>query len=119
MRAYKSYSKAKKAAGDKPILRIGGGVTNEIYVVGELHPWTGVEIIYKDRLTGYVTLSHLERLGNANHAKPNPKWLFSSDKAFADPEPQSTTQPGPSAPEAVREPNWQHNRQLPIVARKT
>lgn len=69
MKAYKRYSAARKAANGEPIVAIG-----DLYVVGITKAdgyLTEIKLIDGGgRICGNVTARHLDRLGNANHAKP-------------------------------------------------
>jgi hypothetical protein len=73
MKTFKRASAAKAAANGLPIIRIGLGkksvwiVTDEPDLVGV--GLTEVSVIAPDGcVTGFVTLRHLDRLGNANWA---------------------------------------------------
>lgn len=70
LKTYKRYGAAIKAAQGQPIVRVGN-----LYIVG-VDSITEVALICpKGGVAGNVTLRHLDRLGNANHAvrAPGPK----------------------------------------------
>jgi hypothetical protein len=74
MKTYKRYPDAEKAANGAPILAIEDLDDGKIYIVfsANTNPKTTmISLIREDGLhTGCVTLRHLDRLGNANHAQP-------------------------------------------------
>lgn len=78
MKPFKSYARATKNAAGKPILKVGN-----LYLVPETDDLidiklTEIELIGpRGHMAGNVTLDHLNRLGNANHAQANPKWSVS------------------------------------------
>lgn len=62
--SYRRYAAAKRAAAGRPIVRVAG-----IYLVADFADIDQIEVIqYDGHISGHVTLSHLQRLGNANHA---------------------------------------------------
>ena len=79
LKTYRSLKAAAAAAGDAPILKIGCGAA-AVYVVvaageGSAQRCTDVALLGPaeagqpgHRYYGYITLGHLNRLGNANHA---------------------------------------------------
>lgn len=81
MKTFRRYSAAKKAANGLPIIRFGSG-KNEIYLVSEGIDLVGLKIseislIAPDGyITGHITLSHLDRLGNGNHAFEKTGWTI-------------------------------------------
>lgn len=66
-KTYKSYAAAVRANKANPgsiLVKVG-----DVYVVGKFHSTTELAVISDTgTITGHVTLRHLERLGNANHA---------------------------------------------------
>ena len=87
MKVFKRYNTARKAAGDSPILRIGN-VKTPLYIPTD-DPLLEVSIIAPDgTITGNVTLRHLDRLGNANHATGHPHWSRTPRKVW-----NTTTEP--------------------------
>lgn len=77
---YRSFTKATEAClPGQPILRVG----MEMYIVGA-DKLTQVEVIGPDgSITGQVGLGHLDRLGNANGAKPDPNAYGNASKRTA------------------------------------
>lgn len=72
MKTFKTYGRAVKASNGQPIIRIGW----HLYVVG-IRSLDEVSLIASDnRITGHVTMAHLDRLGNAN-------WAIAKDKDYA------------------------------------
>lgn len=69
MKLYKNYTAAFKASKNGLVLKIGN-----FYIVGDLQQITQIELIDKGSYVGQVTLAHLNRLGNANHAAPHISW---------------------------------------------
>ena len=74
MKTFKSYRNAHTAAEGGPILRVGFGKA-ALFIVGFGDPaaakLTEVGLIIPGQgIAGHVTLGHLDRLGNANHADP-------------------------------------------------
>lgn len=84
-KVYTSYRAAYKAAGGRPILQ----VSYRAYVVGNFSDLGLDEIVIhhpradggSDRV-GEVTLRHLDRLGNANHATPSKDPMWAPRKRF-------------------------------------
>jgi hypothetical protein len=64
MKVFKSWTAAKKAAGDQPIIRIG-----KLLVVGATSTTEVAVINQAGPITGHITVGHLDRLGNGNWAK--------------------------------------------------
>ncbi len=83
-KAFKKLSTAREFAKGGPVVRFGDlylatDATDQVLVA-----LTSINIIVPNgNVSATVTLRHLERLGNANHAEANPKWSFNSGmKAF-------------------------------------
>jgi len=68
-KVFKRASAARQAAGNAPYLRVGMG-SKTLYVVGlDNLGLDEVAIVAPGgTITGHVTMRHLDRLGNANHA---------------------------------------------------
>lgn len=81
MKAFKKYDTAAKYAGDLPIIAVG-----DLYIVsegGDLGDMAlkQISVLAKCKgkhggheYAGYVTVSKLAKLGNANWATPDEKW---------------------------------------------
>jgi len=73
MKAFKRFSAAKQAANGQPIIRIG-----DTYLVGVTIDggyMTEISLIAPDgHISGNVTVRHLDRLGNANHATASDRY---------------------------------------------
>lgn len=73
-KVFGSYSRARKFAGDYPIIQIGRQylvascdlIDLKLTEVSLLDPTGGI--------VGHITFEHLNRLGNGNYAMPDPKW---------------------------------------------
>lgn len=74
MKTFRKFSTAKAAADGQPIIRISNG-GDHLYVVMDGDDNIGVRLTEvgvispTGYITGHVSLGHLDRLGNANHAK--------------------------------------------------
>jgi len=69
MKTYRNYYEARAEAGDQPILHVG-----DLYLTG-IDENTSVDLISGAGMTGArIILAHLDRIGNANYAKPHPDW---------------------------------------------
>jgi hypothetical protein len=75
-KVFKTYLRARRCGDGRPIVRIG-----DVYLVPEATDpvdikLTSIELWHgtSDTVVGCVTLDHLNRLGNANHATANPGW---------------------------------------------
>lgn len=71
MRCHNRICAALKAAKGNPILSIGG----QLYITG-VNDFTEIAILWDREEYGRVTLLHLNRLGNANHAVASDNELF-------------------------------------------
>lgn len=81
LKVFKRYSTAKEHAAGRPIVRVGSG-SSSIYIVG-MHEIDEVAIIAADgSITGNVTMKHLDRLGNANHATAKKGEDYSHGRAY-------------------------------------
>jgi hypothetical protein len=70
---YKRYSAARKAANGRPVVKIGSIKAIYCVIDGTEDATKLIEVTLisgKGMITGHVTLEHLDRLGNANHAQP-------------------------------------------------
>lgn len=85
MKVFRRYSAALKAADGSPVLSIRNkGETLHIVGFGDDLSAALTEVsLHRSGIAGNVTLMHLNRLGNANHAHANPRWLLSCN-AFPD-----------------------------------
>lgn len=86
MKVYKRYKAALIAANGTPILRVHGfgKARGTLYIVGAGHEFTSLDLINGfGQLKGSISMMHLERLGNANHAKPGEVAPFSGRPCFA------------------------------------
>lgn len=89
---FRRASSAATAAGPRPYIKVGCG-RDAIYIVGDFDPMDSIELISPPQppkgsqprpvrhMTAQVTLRHFERLGNANHAAGDPRWIASA-RAF-------------------------------------
>jgi len=83
LQAFKTYSGARKIAGDGPVIRVGN-----LFLAAEVSDpvglgLTSVDLIGpKGQITGSVTMRHLERLGNANHAVAKPGYGYTGGEKF-------------------------------------
>jgi hypothetical protein len=80
VKTFKKPGAALRAAGDRPYLRIALAGGEDLYVVGDFESFSSIELISGPIapvgsqtsptriVAGQVTIRHLERLGNANHA---------------------------------------------------
>ena len=91
MKTFKRLSVALREAAGRPILEIRQGVSS-IFVIFDDDLGHRTEIsLFKKRngIVGTVTVRHLNRLGNANHAVADPKWtmprVYGTDKPSATP----------------------------------
>jgi hypothetical protein len=70
MKTFKRFSAAKKAAKGEPILKVG-----DTFLVGVKQQdghYTEITLIAPEGcITGSITVQHLDRLGNGNHAIAN------------------------------------------------
>lgn len=64
---YKTWNRAYKAARNRPILRVG-----DVWLVGDVTRLTEVSILDQGHYVGQISMAHLVRLGNADHAEPGP-----------------------------------------------
>lgn len=69
MKLYKNYTAAFKASKNGLVLKVG-----DYFLAGEFQQMTQIELIDNGAYVGQVTLQHLNRLGNANHAAPSLSW---------------------------------------------
>jgi hypothetical protein len=74
VKTFRNYSRARKAAGDGPILRISANWEMPLYVVFSAdNPMIGVSEIGvidpNGTVTGFISLTQLDWLGNANLAQ--------------------------------------------------
>ena len=70
MKAFRTYSAAKKAANGQAIVKVGSTGRNSLYIVGDFRSYSEIEIIEPDgAIRAHVTMDHLRRLGNANWAE--------------------------------------------------
>lgn len=81
MKPYKRHSAATKAAAGMPIVRVGFGSEAVYLVPGHRDlvklKLTEVSLVAPTGLlAGHITLGHLDRLGNANHAAPGLHWTI-------------------------------------------
>jgi hypothetical protein len=83
MKVFKRFSAAIKAANGKPFIQVGGPKGKRLYIVGpdDLHEVSLMATNKRGNIeyAGHVTLGHLNRLGNANHAMENVNWVGDCD----------------------------------------
>lgn len=88
IQSFKKFSSARKAvAGTQaPIVRIGTA-KGQLHLTGlDLSGLDTIELLGPDGvITATLTLRHLDRLGNANHAAADPKWQIPSTAFPASP----------------------------------
>ena len=83
LKVYRRLSTAEAHANGLPIIEIEGG----LYIVGFEDlldaQLTEIRLIAGDGgYAGCITLNHLNRLGNANHALANDEWRMDNCNAF-------------------------------------
>lgn len=79
MKTYRRLKLALAAANGKPLLQIHGPKGTTLYVVADFSSLDSVAILQPNNhgsanYAGQVSLGHLTRLGNANHATEHPEW---------------------------------------------
>lgn len=82
MKVIKRYRTAAGAGRGLPILRIGMG-QSALHIIGFRDlidaKLSEISVLTSDGATaGNITIGHLDRLGNANHAAPNPRWTLAA-----------------------------------------
>lgn len=81
LKTYRKISTAIKAANGQPIIKVSGAKGKAIYIVG-CREFDEIAVLGTDTskpskpvvYAGHVSVGHLNRLGNANWAKADPKW---------------------------------------------
>ena len=83
IKAYKRYGIAKENSNGQPILRVGTGA-GTLYITG-LDSIDEICILANDgkgSITGNITMKHLDRLGNGNHATAKDGKNYSHGRAY-------------------------------------